>query len=106
MSDPHQPEHSTADSSATVRQMSWRPSGVDSDHKREALRAVLQQPLEGRHQIESVIFSLIRKAVFVLTLFVACGILSAMEVENSYVVASFVIGAVVILCWPSNPTGS
>ena len=101
MSEPSQPRPSTADSSATIRQVSWRAGRVESDQKREALREVLQEPLDGRKAIESELFALFRKGVLVLMLFVVCLGLSAVEVNNVYLVASFLVGAVAILCWRS-----
>lgn len=103
MIEPNQPRQSTADSSATIKQVSWGAGRVDSDQKREALREVLQEPLDGRKAIQSELFAIFRKAVLVVVLFIVCLGLAAVEVENVYLVVSFLVGAVAIVCWRSGP---
>ena len=105
MNEANQPRQSTADT-ATFKQMSWRASSVEADRKEAALREVLQAPLDDRPAIESVLFAILRKVTLVVLLFFFCFALSSMEVDNIFVVVTFAIGAVAILCWRSKAAGS
>ncbi|MBI3415177.1 MAG: hypothetical protein HY043_07630 [Verrucomicrobia bacterium] len=105
MNEANQPPQSTADT-ATFKQMSWRGSGIENERKQAALREVLQSPLDDRPAIQSAMFNILRKVTLVLLVFLFCFALSAMEVDNTFVVVTFALGSIAVLCWRSGADGS